>query len=126
LTRRVRVVIIRGDKILLVKNWFGPGKWQLPGGGVKFGESVYDASIRELQEELGVTVSSVKELHEGFILHRQFGLLMRYHFVTAKINEPKKKFEVSKELRTAKWVPVNDIRGASPEVARGLRLNSEV
>ena len=126
LTRRVRVVVIHDDKILLVKNRFGPGAWQLPGGGIKVGESVFDAGVREIQEELDVRVKPIRELHKGFVVHRQFGLLMRYHFVTAEIIDPKKQLEISKELQCAEWMSVKGIRGAAPEVARGLRLSSEV
>lgn len=56
LSRRSRAVMIHNDKILLVKNWFGPGLWQLPGGGIKMGESVTDAAKRELKEELRIEV----------------------------------------------------------------------
>ncbi len=33
------------------------GFWQLPGGGVEFGESVEDALVREIQEELNVSIT---------------------------------------------------------------------
>jgi 8-oxo-dGTP pyrophosphatase MutT (NUDIX family) len=33
------------------------GKYELPGGFIDFGESAYDASIREAKEELGVTIA---------------------------------------------------------------------
>jgi ADP-ribose pyrophosphatase YjhB (NUDIX family) len=54
-------VIKRGEMYLLTKEKLKTGeKWVVPGGGVDFGETCVDAVIRELDEELGVTVSNIK------------------------------------------------------------------
>ncbi len=37
------------------------GTWEIPGGAVEFGETVEDAIVREIQEELGIKIR-VKEL----------------------------------------------------------------
>ena len=50
-------VVIKKDNKLLVLN-----KGLLPGGGINLGESDQDAIVRELQEELGVTVKDVQEI----------------------------------------------------------------
>lgn len=52
----VKVVIKNDDKLLLLN------KGLLPGGGIDPGESDHDAIIRELQEELGVTVKDIQEI----------------------------------------------------------------
>ncbi len=48
-----RVLVIKGRKVLLVRekddDW-----WSFPGGGVDYGETIRDALIREVVEELGV------------------------------------------------------------------------
>lgn len=51
---RTRVFIIVGDEILVVKNWFGPGTWSLPGGGVHRNEDPKTGAVREVLEEVGV------------------------------------------------------------------------
>jgi 8-oxo-dGTP pyrophosphatase MutT (NUDIX family) len=52
----VKVVIKKDDKLLILN------KGLLPGGGIDPGESDHDAIIRELQEELGVTVKHIQEI----------------------------------------------------------------
>ena len=52
----VKVVIKKDDKILLLN------KGLLPGGGIDPGESDQVAIVRELQEELGVTIKDVQEI----------------------------------------------------------------
>jgi ADP-ribose pyrophosphatase YjhB (NUDIX family) len=56
----IDAVIIKEDKILLIKRGANPfkGFWALPGGYVEWDESVEDAVKREVQEELGVIIES--------------------------------------------------------------------
>lgn len=51
-------IILKDDKILLVKRAISPffGHWVLPGGHVKYGETVEEAIKREMEEELGIKV----------------------------------------------------------------------
>lgn len=53
---RVRVLIFneRGE-LLLMRQPLSPQWWLLPGGGVKRGETLQQALIREMQEEFGFT-----------------------------------------------------------------------
>lgn len=55
-------IILRGDKILLVKRIIYPfqGYWVLPGGHVDYGERVEEAMKREMKEELGISVKIKK------------------------------------------------------------------
>ncbi len=52
------IILFEPGKIVLIKRRFPPFKdfWALPGGIVKYGESVEDALLREIAEETGLTV----------------------------------------------------------------------
>ena len=58
----VMALLRRGDRVLLChrspdREWF-PDVWDFPGGHVEPGERPADAFVRELAEELGVTVAA--------------------------------------------------------------------
>jgi len=54
---RVAAIIQQEEKVLLVcHEKDGRRYWMLPGGGVKFGESLANTLIRELREEVGVRI----------------------------------------------------------------------
>lgn len=78
----VGAVIVQSGKALIVKRAHDPrkGEWSLPGGRVELGESLVDATRREMLEETGLVVD-VGEIIEVFDrIHRQDGAV-RYHFV---------------------------------------------
>lgn len=57
-TPRTRLLLIHDNKALLVKNWLGEQTWTLPGGGKKYTENEPTALVREVYEELGISVDS--------------------------------------------------------------------
>lgn len=52
----VRIVSLQGDQVLLVQEADDPN-WKLPGGKIHAGETILQAVIRELEEEIGVVVN---------------------------------------------------------------------
>jgi mutator protein MutT len=78
----VGAVVVRDGKALIVRRGHEPrkGEWSLPGGRVELGESLEDATRREIREETGLEVD-VGPLVEAFDrVHRLDGRI-RYHFV---------------------------------------------
>jgi 8-oxo-dGTP diphosphatase len=54
----VGIIVWKGDELLLVRRGRAPrkGEWSIPGGGQMLGETVFEAAIREVHEETGLTV----------------------------------------------------------------------
>tara|TARA_B100000029_G_scaffold487968_1_gene544001 strand:+ start:348 stop:845 length:498 start_codon:yes stop_codon:yes gene_type:complete len=65
----------QGDKILLVKRAFNPGKgeWSLPGGFLELGETLEEGAIRELKEETNLNGKVVKLLGNCSHFNSLFG-----------------------------------------------------
>ena len=56
------IVFYQGDSVLLHKRDYRSGilfqgYWQVFGGGIESGESPEETVVREMQEELGITIS---------------------------------------------------------------------
>lgn len=47
------------EKFLLVRDH--AGFWELPGGGLEWGEEVHTGLAREIQEEMGINIISIKD-----------------------------------------------------------------
>lgn len=60
------LIVNESDEVLLllrsVKSRDEFGYWSQPGGGVEFGETVKNAIIREIKEEVGVEIELIKFL----------------------------------------------------------------
>ena len=59
------VIIDAQGRVLLVRHSYRPG-WFFPGGGVEWGETLEEALARELEEEVGVTLTAPPVLHGVF------------------------------------------------------------
>jgi len=70
---------MKDNKVMLVKEVLEDKKehWIFPGGGVDFGETIEEAGIREIKEELGLDVKIKEFLGFKEIIRTQFN----YHTV---------------------------------------------
>ncbi|WP_338720501.1 NUDIX domain-containing protein [Devosia sp. XK-2] len=85
MTVGTRVMVVDGDKVLLIRHTYVPG-WQFPGGGVGPGETFAEAGARETLEETGYRVTGPMEL---------FGL---YHNTSPVTNRDHVAFYVAKSF----------------------------
>lgn len=64
-------LIIDSNRIVLIKKVGGPydGKLDLPGGTIEWGEKPCEAMIREIKEEVGITVNEYELMDANSIIH---------------------------------------------------------
>lgn len=88
MTIGARIMLVDGDKVLLVRQSYVRG-WQFPGGGVEPGETALEAAIRECLEETGFQVKGAPKL-QGVFHNDNVGLTIRDHvcfFVATEFDE---------------------------------------
>ena len=114
-TSRIRVVagaVLQGQQVLAARRARGgPGGdlWELPGGKVHRGESDEAALIRELQEELGITVEvqgslGISEFDYPEISIRLIGLCCC--LADDPLREPE-----AREHQELRWIEAEDLYG---------------
>jgi 8-oxo-dGTP diphosphatase len=77
------IAVIRGETVLLAARANEPmrGVWTLPGGLVEAGETLAEAALRELAEEVGLTAEVVGVLAPTEIIVRDEAGRARHHYV---------------------------------------------
>lgn len=96
------IVISRNSKILLVQGR-STGKWSLPKGHLKKGETYEECAKRELFEETGIKINSF--IYRNDIVQLRVGT---YYFL-----ETEKEYELlpcdSSEVKNAEWFSLKEI-----------------
>ncbi|MFN8770752.1 MAG: (deoxy)nucleoside triphosphate pyrophosphohydrolase [Neisseriaceae bacterium] len=112
--RAVAGILCRDNKVLISSRPYGKsyeGCWEFPGGKIEDGETVADALIRELNEEIGVTVKC-GDLR-NFIYLKQPYTTANVHLDVMWVhdweNEP-----VAVESQQLFWQPVHEFCKKSP------------
>jgi 8-oxo-dGTP diphosphatase len=128
----VGVVILKGDKVLLVRRGKEPGRgrWGLPGGAIELGETVAQAAEREVDEECGIEIE-IRDVIEVIdrIIHDDDGQI-RYHYIlidllaehrrgdpSASTDAAEVRWVLEKELDQLKLSPAT-----SRVIRKGLRM----
>lgn len=79
----VGAVVMRGNRVLVVERGKPPaeGVWALPGGSVELGETLAEATEREVLEETSVVVRAGAVVHAFDAVVRDDDGRVRYHYV---------------------------------------------
>lgn len=111
----VGVMLLDGDRVLLVKRARPPGvgKWTVPGGKVELGESLEAAALRELEEEtgLGCTLGPLVEVLDRVV--RAPDGTVEFHFVILDFlgSAPTGTLRAGSDSSDARFVPIAELGG---------------
>jgi len=129
ITFGVRVALIDGEKIFLIRHTYMPG-WQLPGGGVEPGETAAYSAEREVEEETGYKVAGPLEL---FALYHNVVVTDRDHVALYVCRQfERADFKPNSEVAEVGWfhfdaLPEGATKGTRQrvdEIFRGVAINA--
>ena len=111
----VAAVIQNGKKILATQRGYGEFKdgWEFPGGKIETGESREEALIREIQEELTVTIKIQEFLKTVEFDYSEFHLIMHCFLCEIAKGELRllehesAKWVTREELDDIEWLPAD-------------------
>jgi len=102
----VAAIIKRGNKIFATQRGYGDYKdgWEFPGGKIEPGETPEEALVREIQEELEMTIEVCRHVIDVAYDYPQFHLAMQCFLCSITDGTPR-----LLEHEAAKWLGPQDI-----------------
>ncbi len=129
----VGVVILGDNGVLLVRRAKPPrqGQWSLPGGAQKLGETVFEAAIREVLEETGLTVEvlGLIDVVDSITPEDDGGTRFHYTLIDVlAVVRPGGNLKAASDAQEAKWMRLSDIPalGLWSETERIINLGAEM
>lgn len=106
----IKGMLCRDGKVLALKS--GNGIWELPGGGMDFGENVEQAFKREMEEELGFkSVRLGKFINIWSFISMRDGIDHHFIILDFEIFTDEEDIKLSKEHMEYKWIGIEDLDG---------------
>lgn len=102
-SHRTRLMIICDGEFLVLRGWLGSGTWGLPGGGLHRNEKPLDGLLREVQEEIGVTLLPEQVTYAYDDYAKERGLKFHYHAFICELKEKPVVRPQPREIADIKW-----------------------
>src|SRR3990167_4523495 len=106
------IILDEQGRILLtersIDDDFFPGYWELPGGGIEYGETPQQSVKREIREECGIDIEVIKPIAANTYF---LGELQRIEITFLCKSIDPRKVKLSPEHSNYKWLGVKDIGG---------------
>lgn len=106
--RVVAAAIIEDRRVLVARrapDMARPGLWELPGGKVEAGETDADALVRELEEELGITIEVGAPLGEAAHAYPDVTITLAGYACRLVRGQP-----VAREHDQLRWVRASELQ----------------
>lgn len=122
----VKAIILNGDKFLIIKRTVDNQIiWDLPGGGVDYGESPYETLKREVREEVDLDIDIVKPIGLWWFFRKGNQVICTTFICRAKSNDiDLTKNPVQENIEESRWVTkeefLSDIYSTSHESLKKL------
>ncbi len=125
-------IVLDNDKVLMIRRKVkekGKGdsvlEWAFPGGKQRFKETREECVKREVLDETGYDVDSIKQI--AVKMHEQFPVAVVYHLCNLNSKKPTSKPKEPHEVAEIKWIEIKKIRDLitsdlDPNVAKELEI----
>lgn len=107
-------VVFRDAEVLLVRRKAPPyaGRWSLPGGAVEVGETMHEAVVREVREEVGLDVEPMELVGVYDNIVKEGGRV-RFHYTLVDFlcRPVGSRLRPGTDAAEAQWVSLRDLDG---------------
>jgi 8-oxo-dGTP diphosphatase len=126
----IKGLLVRDGKLMMVDDFAGirsrekGGEWELPGGGLDFGENFQDGLRREIKEETGMTPTWIADKPTYTWIQKRIGrrgmewfyvLIMAFQFEVDSLD-----FVPTEECRAIQFMTKDDLRANKDKIGDQL------